>query len=156
MVCLGFEPGTAEWWSQTNPLCIGGLHTKSLLFTSWLLFLLVKWTEIVFVALDRRKRIVFVIVPWLLEYRNVGRYHEVKWWLDFVGLFILPRCLCFYVVVDVDVVDVFIVSSWHCSPQTLLNTVLLMVNIDVLFNTKVVKFCVVNVKGCCVVRRKRC
>ena len=24
MVCLGFEPGTAEWKAQTNPLSYGG------------------------------------------------------------------------------------------------------------------------------------
>ena len=24
MVCKGFEPGTSEWWVQTNPLIYGG------------------------------------------------------------------------------------------------------------------------------------
>ena len=31
MVCLGLEPGTAEWKAQTNPLIYGGIPRKNYL-----------------------------------------------------------------------------------------------------------------------------
>ena len=46
MVCLGFEPGAAEWKVQTNPLCYAGTPTASmflLLESNFMIIHVLKW-----------------------------------------------------------------------------------------------------------------
>ena len=43
MVSLGFEPGAAEWFVQTDPLSYGGLH-----YLPWSSYFGPKWLTVVF------------------------------------------------------------------------------------------------------------